>query len=224
MNLYTKLWFLEDFILFNGFGKMLMLKMASVLDMENADKGEIIDLKRSNKKHVFFLKQGVVKIVDSSNGTVKDLIKKGSIFGELALFDDNPCTQEQAVVLEDSVLCSIEVDRMLTVMDKYPFLKKNIVKAYAARIKKLEQKLDDIVTKDSSTRIGNFIINYISEFGQKQEQTIIAKNLLSHKDIANLTNTSRQTVSNVMSSMRKNGVIEYDSKFVSMCSQQTPNL
>ena len=41
---------------------------------------------------------------------------------------------------------------------------------------------------------------------------LTAKNLLSHQDIAHLTNTSRQTVSNVMSKLRKEGLIDYNAK------------
>ncbi|MDH7446222.1 Crp/Fnr family transcriptional regulator [Aquimarina sp. 2201CG14-23] len=216
LNTYTKLWFLEDFILFNNLGRITMMKMASVLEMENIDKKEIIELNRGHKKHIFFLKKGVVKIVDTYTGITKDVVNKGSIFGELALFDHDSCVQEQAVALEDCVLCSIEVDRMLGAMNRFPFLKKNMFKAYVARIKKLEQRLGAIASNDSATRINDFILNYISEFGQQQNRRVIAKNLLSHKDIASITNTSRQTVSNIMSGMRKEGTIEYDSEFISI--------
>ena len=61
-----------------------------------------------------------------------------------------------------------------------------------------------------------FILDYLEEFGEKDEAgKTTAKNLLSHKEIANLTNTSRQTVSNVMSTMRKEGIIDYNAKHIS---------
>jgi len=44
---------------------------------------------------------------------------------------------------------------------------------------------------------------------------------LSHKDIANLTNTSRQTVSNVLSKLRMNGTIQYNSKEIRIESNET---
>ncbi|WP_415222722.1 helix-turn-helix domain-containing protein [Psychroserpens sp.] len=61
-----------------------------------------------------------------------------------------------------------------------------------------------------------FVLEYIEYFGEENESNqVIAKNSLSHKEIANLTNTSRQTVSNVLSSMRKKELIDYNSQFIS---------
>ena len=75
--------------------------------------------------------------------------------------------------------------------------------------------------KDSSTRIKEFIADYVEEFGKAdQSGKLVAKNLLSHKEIANLTNTSRQTVSNVLSKMRKDGIIDYDIASISIHKNQ----
>ncbi|MEP5601303.1 MAG: helix-turn-helix domain-containing protein, partial [Algibacter sp.] len=91
-----------------------------------------------------------------------------------------------------------------------------VLKIYGLRIQKLERRLHDLLYKDSATRIREFISDYLEEFGEKNDIGILtAKNLLSHKEIANLTNTSRQTVSNVLSTMRKDGVIDYDINFIS---------
>jgi CRP/FNR family transcriptional regulator len=79
----------------------------------------------------------------------------------------------------------------------------------------LETRLQDLLYKDSKARISEFIKAYVEEFGEDKIDSIEAKNLLSHKDIANLTNTSRQTVSNVLSNMRKANEIKYDVKYIS---------
>jgi len=70
--------------------------------------------------------------------------------------------------------------------------------------------------KDSKTRIEEFVRSFIEEFGIGKEDRVKAKSLLSHKDIANLTNTSRQTVNNVLSTLRKEKKIDYDSKHISI--------
>ena len=51
---------------------------------------------------------------------------------------------------------------------------------------------------------------------KNETDLLVAKNLLSHKEIANLTNTSRQTVSNTLSIMRKKGIINYDIDSISV--------
>lgn len=200
-----------------------MMRMCEILEMENIDKGTDIELLKNDQKRIFFLKKGTVKITDTSNNHVKYIVKKGNIFGELSLYNEQEASQEKAIALEDCVICYIEADRMDHIMQKHTSLKNGILKVYGMRIKKLERRLQDLVYKDSHTRIKEFIIDYINEFGEEKETKIVAKNLLSHRDIANLTNTSRQTVNNVMSTLRKNNTIDYTSQYILITKKEEFN-
>lgn len=192
-----------------------MMKLCNLLEMEHVDKGNIIDMGERDKNCIFFLKNGSVKIIDSENNIVKYVVKKGNIFGELSIYDKDNSSKEVAIALEDIVICYIESDMMEGLMEEYKSLKNGLLKIYGLRIRKLETRLQDLLYKDSKTRISEFIKVFIEEFGEVEKDRIVAKNLLSHKDIANLTNTSRQTVNNVLSIMRKENIIDYDSKFIS---------
>jgi len=193
-----------------------MMRMCEILEMENIDKGSPILLDNRDKKCVYFLKKGTVKIVDTTNDTVKYIVKKGHIFGELALYNPNAANEEQAFALEDCIVCYIESEHMNQLMEKHKSLKNGVLKIYGIRIKKLERRLNDLLYKDSLTRIKEFVMDYVSEFGWVEGDQVVAKNLLSHKDIANLTNTSRQTVSNTLSMLRKNGELDYNSEKISI--------
>ena len=193
-----------------------MMKICEVLEMEHIDKGKSIKLNDEHKNSIFFLKKGSVKIVNTVNNSVKYVVKHGNIFGELALYDQEAATKEIAYALEDCIICYIEPEQMEQLMEKHKSLKNGVLKIYGLRIQKLERRLDDLLYKDSSTRIREFISEYLEEFGETNETgKSVAKNRLSHKEIANLTNTSRQTVSNVLSVMRKEGLIDYNVKFIS---------
>lgn len=213
----TKYWFLEGFNLFKKLGTLNMMRICEILEMENIDKGAVIKFHNNDKKSIFFLKKGSVKIVNNVNDTVKYVVKRGNIFGELALYDKKAASEEVAYALEDCVICYIESEHMESLMQKHSSLKNGVLKVYGIRIKKLERRLHDLLYKDSPTRIKEFIADFLDEFGEVNvDGKLVAKNLLSHKDIANLTNTSRQTVSNVLSIMRKNNEIDYNVKFISI--------
>ena len=200
-----------------------LMKICEVLEMENIEKGNPISLSADHKNSIFFLKRGSIKILNTANNTVKYLVKRGNLFGELALYDKEAASEEVAYALEDCVICYIESEQMEGLMEKHKSLKNGVLKIYGLRIQKLERRLQDLLYKDSATRIREFIIEYVEEFGKKNEAgNLIAKNLLSHKEIANLTNTSRQTVSNVLSNMRKKGVVNYNIDSISFSRfQQT---
>lgn len=215
MKNYTKYWFLEGFNLFKKLGPLTMMRICEILEMESIDKGEKIELESSDEKKIFFLKKGTIKIVNTETNTVKYIVKRGNIFGELALYEQGK-NLEAAYALEDCIVCYIEANQMEELMQKHKSLKNGILKIYGLRIKKLERRLNDLLYKDSSTRIKEFVFDYISELGEEIEEGILqAKNLLSHAEIANLTNTSRQTVNNVMSNLRKQGIINYDTQYIS---------
>ncbi|MFT5846888.1 Crp/Fnr family transcriptional regulator [Psychroserpens sp.] len=216
MKAITKYWFLEGFNLFRKLGILNMMKICEILEMDNIEKGKPIELSNEHKNSVFFLKRGSVKIVNATNDTVKYIVKRGNIFGELALFDKEVATEEVAYALEDCVICYIESEQMEALMEQHKSLKNGVLKVYGLRIKKLERRLHDLLYKDSPTRIKEFILDYLDEFGETNKTGYrAAKNLLSHKEIANLTNTSRQTVSNVLSGMRKKGLIDYNMQSIS---------
>ncbi|WP_405205241.1 Crp/Fnr family transcriptional regulator [Aquimarina sp. LLG6339-5] len=216
MNTYTKYWFLEGFNLFNKLGRITMMRMCEILEMKNIDKGSTVELINNDHKSIFFLKKGTVKIIDTTTDTVKYIVKKGHIFGELSLYDEQDYIEEQAIAIEDCIVCYIESFRMKQIMEKHKSLKNGVLKIYGLRIKKLERRLQDLLYKDSTTRIREFVMDYIEEFGEQIEKNVIAKNLLTHKDIANLTNTSRQTVSNTLSILRKEGIIDYNTQSISI--------
>ena len=216
MKTLTKYWFLEGFNLFKKLGMPAMMGLCDLLEMENIDKGQVISMNNRDQRCIFFLKQGTVKIRDRNSDSLKYIVKKGNIFGELSLYDKKAGIEEEAIALEDCIVCYIESDMMEELMDKHSSLKNGVLKVYGIRIKRLERRLQDLLYKDSGTRILEFVHTYINEFGQKKDGRIVARNLLSHKDIAHLTNTSRQTVNNILSTLRKEKSIDYDSQNISM--------
>lgn len=221
MKAITKYWFLEGFNLFKKLGMLNMMRICEILEMDNIEKGKPIELNDEHKDSVFFLKRGSVKIVNTKNDSVKYVVKRGNIFGELALYDKEAAKEEIAYALEDCIICYIESERMEELMEKHKTLKNGLLKVYGLRIKKLERRLSDLLYKDSATRIEEFILEYVEEFGETNEEgQRVAKKLLSHKEIANLTNTSRQTVSNILSVLRKKGIINYDINFISVDTLQ----
>ena len=99
MKAITKYWFLEGFSLVKKIGMLDMMKICEVLDMDNIEKGKPIELSDKHKNSVFFLKKDSVKIVNSTNDTVKYVVKRGNIFGELSLFDKEVAAEEIAYAL-----------------------------------------------------------------------------------------------------------------------------
>ena len=147
MKAITKYWFLEGFNLFRKLGMLNMMKICEILEMDNIEKGKPVELPNEYKNSVYFLKRGSVKIVNTTNNTVKYIVKRGNIFGELALHNKEAAKDEVAYALEDCVICYIDSRQMEELMEKHKSLKNGVLKIYGLRIKKLERRLHDLLYK-----------------------------------------------------------------------------
>jgi CRP-like cAMP-binding protein len=88
------------------------------------------------------------------------------------------------------------------------------------RLRKIESRLSSVVFKDSSTRIIDFVRELAQDFGKVKNGELVVKNFLTHKDIAKLTFTSRQTVSSVLNRLKRAGKIDYDERYIKILTLQ----
>ena len=78
------------------------------------------------------------------------------------------------------------------------------------RLKKMEQKVSSLIFKDARTRIIEFLANMGLEKGVKVGQETMIKTNLTHKDIAQLTGTSRQTVTTILNELKSQNLINFN--------------
>ena len=76
----------------------------------------------------------------------------------------------------------------------------------------MEDRLESLVFKDSKTRIIEFLLLSIHKSGQRVGYEYVLRNFITHQDIANLTSTSRQTVTMVLNNLRNENIIQFDRK------------
>jgi len=212
-----KYWFLENFDFSKKLGKKNLMNLSKQLEMKTFRTGENINYRKANDNRVFFLKKGSVKIVNTETEHVKSVVNKGSIFGVLSdEITDDVVTNEHAICIEDCIICYISSNKMEALLHEYTSLKNFIIKIQSLKIRRLENKLEDLIYKTSEQRIKDFIVKYVHEYGTTNNDKLTARNLLNQKDLANLTSTSRQTVNNVISALRKSDNLEYSRTVISL--------
>jgi len=210
MNNYTKYWFLEGFDFFKKLNRKQLMEISNHVGTIYAKKGDVLHFTHEDSnKLVYFLKTGAVKIVEPLNGKTKSILNRGNLFGYLEFYEDSE-SNDEAVALKDCNICFVTATYMKNLIESNSNLKNELLKIKGAKIKKLEVRLDDLLYKDSATRIIDYVIDYVKTFGKEIDGYWVAENLISHTDIANLTNTSRQTVSNVLSNLRKEQLLDYN--------------
>ena len=76
----------------------------------------------------------------------------------------------------------------------------------------MEKRLEALVFKDSRTRIIEFIYDLASEKGQRVGYEVVVRKFMTHQEIANLTATSRQTVTTILNELRNRNILTFNRK------------
>jgi CRP/FNR family transcriptional regulator len=189
-----------------------MMSVCDLLAMKTYTKGSEIHEEFEQKHLIYFIKKGHVKIIkrEPEKEVLKYVLGKGNIFGESKIINDEEPEPYTAIAMSECIICFIEVDCMEELIVDYPKLHNSIHKLAGLKFKRIERRLNDIIYKDAETRIKDFIVDYVKENGIMSKAGLTAKNIFSHKNIAELTSTSRQTVNNTISLLRINGELQFN--------------
>lgn len=213
----SKLWYLEQINIFRDLGPEDLERVDKISSMRTVDKGSFIYFPEDPSKVVFLLKSGRVKIGTYSNEgkeIIKAILEPGEIFGELAIAGQET-RQDFAQVMDNDVkICAIHKEEMLRMLEMNPRLNLKITHLIGLRLQRMERRFESLIFKDAHERIVDFIRNMVLTKGRKVGFEYAVKHKLTHQDMANLTATSRQTVTIVMNELRDQGVLDFDRRSI----------
>lgn len=213
----AKYWYLEKFDFTQKLCKQERLHMETSMLMKKVAKNTMLHFPEMQEKYIYFLKEGMVKIVHYSEDgkeAIKYLISPGNVFGELALLDHEESSNDYAIAINDCVICFMSIDDLENMMETNKDLNIQIRKLIGLRLKKLETRLESLIFKDARTRIIEFLMELAKDFGKDEGEVIRVKNFLTHEEIAKLTASSRQTVTTVLNDLRTKSLLVYTSKIL----------
>lgn len=215
MSSKSKLWHLENFNLFDCLTKDQFDEMAHRTKMSSATKEEYVYFPEEPSTSIYLLKSGRIKIggySDSGKEIIKAILQPGELFGELSLTNESTRTDFAQAMDDDVLICAMSKDYLEKLMGENPNLSMRITKLMGFRRKKMERRLSDLIFKNGRTRIVEFVKELAEERGEKVGKEVLVKHNLTHQDIANLTATSRQTVTTVLNELIQNNLIYQERK------------
>ena len=208
-----KTWYLEDFDLFQDMTKEEIDAVEEHVFMRTLKKGERIQFAKKFNQYVYLVKDGVLKLIatgDDGKQAIVSLIREGNLFGALPLLGDFEIVEDFAEAIEDSTVCFIDTGKLKQWMSANHDLRTRIRAHIGQKLQRIENRLLSMIFKDAKTRVLEFLVDFVKEFGTKGETGIDVKNFLTNDEVAKLTATSRQTVNAIMNDLREKNAIEYN--------------
>lgn len=210
-----QLWFVENIDLQHIFcPKKIGMGGLESKDHLHFDANKYIYLPEEPAKKIFLISGGRVKIgTYGSDGkeVTKAILSPGEVFGELALISDDS-RRDFAYSLEETTLCVLEKPDLQTMLRERNDLQLFFMKLIGNRTLQLEQRLENLMFKTSRSRIVEFLHELANTKGRVVGFEREVRNMLTHKEIADLTGTSRQTVNAVLNDLRRQNILTFDRK------------
>ncbi|MTI32049.1 Crp/Fnr family transcriptional regulator [Xanthovirga aplysinae] len=215
MSEESNIWFFENVDLFHLLCPSKVEDMGEKHNEHVYQKNQYIYFSDEPSDYIYMIAKGRVKIGSYSEDgkeMIKAILSEGEVFGELALTGE-PIRRDFAMAMEkDTRICPMKISQMQELMANNKPLSLKIFKMIGFRIRKLERRLESLVFKDARSRVIEFIRDMAEERGKKVGVETLVKYNLTHQDIANLTGTSRQTVTTILNELKEKNIINFDRK------------
>jgi len=175
-------------------------------------KGNVIYSPADAADYLFCIKEGSVKIGcynEKGREITKFVFYKNELFGEQAIAGLKK-RRDYAFAIEDTVIQKIDCKAINDFITSDLEVSRYFLNLFGKRNISLDERLESLVFKDSKTRIIDYLLKIIEQKGKKVGFEIVVRSFMTHQEIANLTSTSRQTVTTVLNILKNQNIITFD--------------
>jgi len=198
--------------LFAELDKLELSHLAEVAFPKTSLKGSFILLEKEMGSTLSIITKGKVKVtVTSEEGkeVILAVLSEGEFFGDLALLDGKP-RSASVVAMEETELLNLGRGDFLYELEKNPKLALTILRTLATRLRKADRQIESLALLDVSGRVARTLLNLSSEQGEKTSRGLKIRNRPTHQEIANMSGTTRETVTRVFRDMQKKKLISVE--------------
>ncbi len=213
MELSSMIQFLGKLSVLTPLSTVELEQLAAIAQFRKAPKFQFIFMPDEPADYLYLLIKGRVKTgTFSQDGreVIKEILQPEMLFGDLALAGETR-RSEFAQALHDEVeYLSIKIADFQQLMQQNQRLVFACLQHLTQRLQRVEERLAKLVLKDARERIIEFLVETAGKEGRRVGYETLLKHHLTQQDIANLTGTSRQTVTSVLNDLRKSNLIYFN--------------
>jgi CRP/FNR family transcriptional regulator, cyclic AMP receptor protein len=211
---------LQGVDLFSSLSNEQLQIICDVVQPKTYQKDEIIIHEDESSFHAFFLiASGDVKVFltgGEGKETILALLTKGDFFGEMSLIDGEPRSASVKAFTKADLLV-IHREDFLQQLQKFPDLSTALLLEMSRRLRKANRQIGSLALLSVFGRVAGTLLNLIEEKGirthtESGRMVTIIKNKPTQQQLADMSGTTRETVSRVLSGLQKSGCISLTGK------------
>lgn len=200
--------------LFEGLTDDEMRGLSQVAMLRVFPKERVVIMAEEEGDSLFVINSGKVKVsIVSEDGreVILTILGEGNFFGEMSLLDGNP-RSANVTTMEETELLMVRRADFLRFIQTTPQVAIKLLSVLAQRLRKTDRKIEGLALSDVTGRITQTILQLAEEQGHPTTEGVLVKNRPTHQDLANMSGTTRETVSRVLKRLESQGYIAHRGK------------
>lgn len=174
--------------------------------------GEYLFREGDVARYFYIVRSGQVFITKfASSGRVLSLrlASRGSIIGELPLYEKKPAYIFNAIAQSAAEVFAIEYPVLEKYLERKPQLAGTLLKIVSAHMRKQHSKYRDLLLYGKKGALYSTLLRLANSYGKEVDGGILISVPLTNQELANYSATARESLNRMLSDLRRAGVIEY---------------
>lgn len=217
----TPIWYLKNIKFFRNLTEADLYALDRVAITRQCTRREQITGKTDFGNTVYLLKKGRVKIYQLSpkgEGLTLEVVESGDIFGESDNVDDE-ARDTVAETLDDSVLYVMRRKDFEMFLKKKPDLTMRLTKFISTHGRNIQNHLENLVFRTVSSRLACLLLSLADGCGVHNSNGLELRVNLSRTDLAKLTGTARETISDLLNELERLSIIKVQGRRIRLQNQ-----
>ena len=214
--------FLRNVSLFESLNAEELEALAQMTITRTFSKDNVIILAEEEGDALFIIHTGQVKVsIVSEDGreVILSMLGGGAVFGELSLLDGKP-RAANVIATEDTNLVMLRRQDFLQLVYKVPQIPIALLAELASRLRRTDRQIEGLALLDVTSRISETLLQLASDRGVATETGVLIHNRPTHQELANMSGTTRETVSRVLKRLEGQGYISCSGRKIAILREE----
>ena len=180
--------------------------------------GEIAYLAGAPATRLYIVAAGKIKLVQAASdgkNVVLGILVPGDFFGSLSSLGDEKYP-DTAVAQTDSCTLTVTARDFQSILRRHPAVAISSLEIVATRLRAMHDLVEQLSAHSVEQRIASTLLKLGEQLGEQRGRGLLIQMPLSRQDLAEMTGTTPETVSRVMSQFRTAGLIRSGRRWVSI--------
>jgi len=194
--------------------------LANLVVVQDFNRDETVVLEGDcSMKALYLIASGTVQVymtgIDGRE-TILSFLERGDFFGEMSLIDGEPRSASVRTVT-DAQLMIIHREPFLTLIRQTPEIAMSLLSEMSKRLRKANKQIGSLSTMSVSGRVAGTLLNLMEERGMRihtdnGQMVTVIHNRPTQQQLADMSGTTRETVSRICSMLVKANAIAMTGK------------